>query len=91
MKIDGNLPIAKLAADVPGAMAIFESLGIDYRMRELRVRLADSNDVSPRCGQTLDDLATLEAHLHEYIFLENGILFPRASAFAEQATGSPIR
>ena len=30
MKIDGNLPIAKLAADLPGAMAIFEALGLDY-------------------------------------------------------------
>lgn len=30
MRIDGNLPIAKFAADLSGAMAIFEALGLDY-------------------------------------------------------------
>lgn len=30
MKIDGSLPIAKFAADLPGAMAVFEALGLDY-------------------------------------------------------------
>lgn len=54
-------------------------------MRELRFRLADSNDLPPRCSLTLEDLATLEAHLHENIFLENCILFPRAAAIVEQA------
>ena len=54
-------------------------------MRELRFRLADSNELPPRCSLILEDLATLEAHLHEYIFLENCILFPRAAALLEQA------
>lgn len=53
-------------------------------MRELRVRLADSDSLSLQCSSILDDLATLEAHLHEYMFLENCILFPRASTLAEQ-------
>ena len=55
-------------------------------MRELRFRLTDSNELSPRCSQTLNDLATLEAHLHEYMFLENCILFPRAAALVQQAS-----
>lgn len=54
-------------------------------MRELRFRLADSNELPPRCSLTLEELATLEAHLREYIFLENCILFPRAAALLEQA------
>ena len=53
-------------------------------MRELRVRLAGSDDLPPGCGPTLEALATLEAHLHEYMFLENCILFPRAAALVEQ-------
>lgn len=54
-------------------------------MRELRFRLTGSNDLPPRCSFTLEALATLEAHLHEYMFLENCILFPRAAAIVEQA------
>lgn len=53
-------------------------------MRELRFRLADSN-LPPHCSLTLENIATLEAHLHEYMFLENCVLFPRAVALAEQA------
>lgn len=52
-------------------------------MRELRVRLAESS--APALQRILEDLATLEAHLHEYMFLENCILFPRAAALAQQA------
>ena len=59
-------------------------------MRELRVRLADSDSLSPQCSSILDDLATLEAHLHEYMFLENCILFPRAAALAEQVGGEAV-
>jgi regulator of cell morphogenesis and NO signaling len=58
-------------------------------MRELRVRLSDSNELPPRCAAILADLATLEAHLHEYMFLENWILFPRAAALAEQTREPP--
>ena len=54
-------------------------------MRGLRFRLADSDELPPLCSITLEELATLEAHLHEYIFLENCILFPRAAALLEQA------
>jgi regulator of cell morphogenesis and NO signaling len=57
-------------------------------MRDLRFRLADSNDLLPRCSPTLEDVAKLEAHLHECMFLENCILFPRAGALVEQA-GEP--
>ena len=53
-------------------------------MRELRLRLTDSDDLPPRSRPALEELATLEAHLHEYMFLENCILFPRAAAMAEQ-------
>ena len=59
-------------------------------MRELRVRLADSDSLSPQCNSVLEDLVTLEAHLHEYIFLENCILFPRAAALAEQASADAL-
>ena len=60
-------------------------------MRELRFRLTDSNDLPPLCGFILEDLATLEAHLHEYMFLENCILFPRAAALLEQAIAPAAR
>jgi regulator of cell morphogenesis and NO signaling len=30
MKFDSKLPIAKIAIEIPGAAAVFESLGIDY-------------------------------------------------------------
>jgi regulator of cell morphogenesis and NO signaling len=59
-------------------------------MRELRFRLADSNDLPPRCSFTLEDLSTLEAHLHEYMFLENCILFPRAAALLDQAIAPAV-
>ena len=54
-------------------------------IRELRIRLEDSDSLSQQCGALLDDLASLEAHLHEYMFLENCILFPRAAALAEES------
>jgi regulator of cell morphogenesis and NO signaling len=59
-------------------------------MRELRFRLTDSNDLPPLCGFILEDLATLEAHLHEYMFLENCILFPRAAALLDQAIAPAV-
>lgn len=63
-------------------------------MRELRLRLEQSNELPPRCSAILDAIATLEAHLHEYMFLENYVLFQRASALEAQwstapANGSP--
>lgn len=54
-------------------------------MRDLRFRLENADDLPPRCSLILEDLATLEAHLHEYIFLENCILFPRAAALVNEA------
>jgi regulator of cell morphogenesis and NO signaling len=30
MKIDAHVPIASLAAELPGAMAVFEAMGLDY-------------------------------------------------------------
>ena len=58
-------------------------------IRELRLRLADSEDLSPRASAMLEDVAALETHLHEYMFLENWILFPRACALIEQ-TGDQV-
>lgn len=58
-------------------------------MRELGVRLSDSNELPRRCAAIVTDLATLEAHLHEYMFLENWVLFPRAAALAEQTREVP--
>ena len=102
MKIDGNLPIARFAAELPGAMAIFESLGLDYAwndrpLADLTHHLVEQHHRFVReelariairpadlCSLTVEELATLEAHLHEYILLENCILFPRAAAL-EQA------
>lgn len=53
-------------------------------IRRLRLRLGEANDLAPRCRTILDDMATLEAHLHEYIFLENSVVFPRALALEKQ-------
>lgn len=58
-------------------------------MRELRLRLEQSNELPPRCSAILDAIETLEAHLHEYMFLENCVLFPRASALVAQLTTAP--
>ena len=58
-------------------------------MRELRLRLAASNELPPRCRPILEHLATLETHFHEYIFLENSVLFPRALALEAQTTAAP--
>jgi regulator of cell morphogenesis and NO signaling len=54
-----------------------------HTLRELRERLETGNELAPRCRTILTDLAALEAHVHEYMFLENWILFPRAAALAE--------
>ncbi len=57
-------------------------------IRELRLRLEASNELQPRCRTTLESVARLEAHLHEYMFLENCILLPRAVALQEQMTAA---
>ncbi len=49
-------------------------------LRELRLSLAQTNDLPARASAILDELESLEAHLHEYMFLENSVLFPRALA-----------
>ena len=54
-------------------------------LRELRVRLDDSSELPQACRPILDALAALEAHLHEYMFLENCVLFPRALAMEAHA------
>jgi regulator of cell morphogenesis and NO signaling len=53
-------------------------------LRQLRSRLAESNDIGPKCRVILDDITTLEGHLHEYIFLENTTVFPRAIALVRE-------
>lgn len=58
-------------------------------LRALRLRTSSSNELTPRCRSVLESLGTLEAHLHEYMFLENSILFPRALALEEQLTAAP--
>lgn len=53
-------------------------------IRRLRLRLGESNDLTPSCRSILDGMATLEGHLHEYMFLENAVVFPRALALERQ-------
>jgi regulator of cell morphogenesis and NO signaling len=53
-------------------------------IRDLRLRLEAANEMPSQCRTTLGEVARLEAHLHEYMFLENCVLFPRAVALAEQ-------
>jgi len=43
-----------------------------------------ANDLVQLTRRALDAIGELEAHLHEYMFLENCILFPRAIALEEQ-------
>lgn len=57
-------------------------------MRELRLRLAATNELAAQCRSILEDLATLEGHLHEYMFLENCVLFPRAVALVAQTAAA---
>ena len=64
-----------------------EHLVIAVRLREvrdLRLQLEWNDDLPLRCREALESVATLEANLHEYLFLENAILFPRALAMDEQ-------
>ena len=57
-------------------------------IRDVRMRLASSNQLPARCSSTLDAIAVLESHLHEYMFLENSVLFPRAVALEAQMAAS---
>lgn len=75
--LDGTL--RQLAAE-HGAIA--EEL---RTMCDLRSRLRNAGDLPQRVLPLLDDLATIEAHLHEYMFLEDWLVFPRAAALAEQS------
>lgn len=54
-------------------------------MRELRIRLDDMSELPARARPVLDAIARLEAHLHEFMFLENSVLFPRALAMEAHA------
>jgi regulator of cell morphogenesis and NO signaling len=56
-------------------------------MRVLRTKISMS-DPAHRTQQVLASIAHLEAHLHEYMYLENCILFPRAVAMEEQLAGA---
>jgi regulator of cell morphogenesis and NO signaling len=49
-------------------------------IRGLRLRLQRSGELSPSTAAVLNAIANLEAHLHEFMFLENHFLFPRAVA-----------
>ena len=53
-------------------------------MRDKREHLLTSNETPPNCQPILEGIAFLEAHLHQYMFLENAVLFPRAVALASQ-------
>jgi len=55
------------------------------KMHQLRLQLLQANPLSVRCASTLNDLATLESNLNEYMLLEDSVLFPRAEAIEEQA------
>ena len=62
------------------------TMGAQLRtIRDLRLRLMTANELPPRTRRALDAVGDLEAHLHEYMFLENCILFPRAIALEQQA------
>lgn len=75
-----------LPRDISRAMAEHAAIAAQLRMiRELRQRLELTANVPARCAALLDDIATLEAHLHEYIFLANCVLFPRAIELDAQA------
>lgn len=52
-------------------------------IRDLRLKLLTADDHPPRTQRALDAVGGLEAHLHEYMFLENCILFPRAIALEQ--------
>lgn len=53
-------------------------------IRRLRLRLGKANDLAPHCRQILVHMASLEAYLHEYMFLENVVMFPRALALEKR-------
>lgn len=55
-------------------------------MRELRERLPLNEDVPEKCQPILEGIASLEARLHQYMFLENSVLFPRAVALGGQVS-----
>lgn len=79
--VDGGLSASlRQLADEHGTIA-----GELRKMRELRMHLAESNELPTPCSLILDDIATLESHFHEYMFLENCVLFPRAEALETQA------
>ena len=54
------------------------------KIRELRMNFENADELPARCLEPLRTVSKLEAHLHEYMFLENSILFPRALAMDEQ-------
>lgn len=54
-------------------------------VRELRLRLNERDELPPRDRAILDSLAAVEGRLHEYLFLENCVLFPRALAMDAHA------
>ena len=54
-------------------------------MRDLRLRLDEMSELPSRARPILESLAKLEGHLHEYMFLENSVLFPRALAMEAHA------
>jgi regulator of cell morphogenesis and NO signaling len=78
---DGLTANLRQLANEHGAIA-----GELRKMRELRIHLAESNELPAPCSSILDDIATLESHFHEYMFLENCVLFPRAEALETQAS-----
>lgn len=81
----------ELAAEVKRLTAEHAAMAGELRtMRELRVGLSETNDLPAACNRVLDDLQNLEAHLHEYMFLENCVLFPRALAVEDQMAADPI-
>lgn len=83
---------AGLAAELHRLTSEHGAISAQLRtMRELRLRLDASNELPPRARAVLDALTLLEAHLHEYIFLENGILFPRTAALEDPAAANAGR
>ena len=56
-------------------------------IRTLRLRNAASAETSAAVLRVLDSIARLESHLHECLFLENSVLFPRAIALESAGGG----
>ena len=74
-----------LGAHIQRLMADHATIAAQLRsIRSLHLRLMTEEELPMRIRRALDAVGSLEAHLHEYMFLENCVLFPRAIALEQQ-------